>query len=41
MSIIANKTNTLVHDAINKAIEEYVTTDAYQALLEKWELSAE
>lgn len=41
MSIIANKEKTLIHDAINQAIEEYVTTDAYQALLTKWELSAE
>lgn len=41
MSIITNPENTLVMEAINKAIEEYVTTDEYQALLEKWELVAE
>lgn len=41
MSIIANKENTLIHEVINQAIEEYITTDDYQALIKKWELSAE
>ena len=39
MSIIANKSNTLVQDAIDQAIAEYVTTDEYQALLVKWGLA--
>lgn len=41
MSIIANKNNTLVQDALDKAIAEYITTEEYQNLLVKWELVSE
>lgn len=41
MSIIANSDNTFVMEAINKAIDAYITTDEYQNLLVKWELVAE
>jgi ABC-type amino acid transport substrate-binding protein len=41
MSIIANKNNTLVQEALDKAIAEYITTEEYQNLLAKWELVSE
>ena len=41
MSIIANKNNTLVQEALYKAIAEYITTEEYQNLLVKWELVSE
>ncbi len=36
MKIIANKKNTFVHEAIDAAIKEFVTTDDYHNILVKW-----
>ena len=38
MSIIINNDNTELLEKLNKAIEEFMETDAYDALLEKWGL---
>ena len=38
MSIIVNNDNTELLKDLNKAIEEFMQTDAYDALLEKWGL---
>ncbi|MGN1344495.1 MAG: transporter substrate-binding domain-containing protein [Traorella sp.] len=38
MSIIANKTNELIQQVIDQAIEELVNSDTYQDILVKWEL---
>ena len=36
MKVIANKKNTLVHEAIDAAIKEFKTTDDYHNILVKW-----
>lgn len=36
MKVIANKNNTLVQNAIDAAIKEFVTTDDYHNILVKW-----
>lgn len=38
MSIIIKTGNTVLADAINQAVEAYMQTDAYKALLDKWGL---
>lgn len=38
MSIIINNDNTELLEKLNKAIEEFIETDEYTALLEKWGL---
>lgn len=38
MSIIVNNDNTELMEKLNAAIDEFMATDAYEALLEKWGL---